>query len=151
MGSNTGDALGELFEAGHAELLALCNELEHIANDLPLNADKDACLRLGQTAAAVTTKAHRLEEDVLFAALLAARPHLHELAATIERLRLEHRGDEYHAEEVQDALLAFGMGQQQMSADALGYLLRGFFESQRRHIAFERELARTSVNDANFL
>jgi len=151
MGPIIGDALVELFEAGHAELLSLCNELERIANDLPINADKAACLRLGQTAAAVTTKAHRLEEDVLFPALLVARPHLRELSAAIERLRLDHRGDDYHAEEVQDALLALAAGQKQMSADAIGYLLRGFFEGQRRHVAFERELARTSANTATSL
>ncbi len=130
----------EVFERNHTELLRLCGELERIADGLPDNIDKEGCLRLGQTIAATTVKAHRHEEDALFPALLGNWPQLWDLGATFDRLRVEHHADECHAEEIEEALIALGESRRGMSADALGYLLRGFFESQRRHIAFEREL-----------
>lgn len=133
-------ALLDVLERGHAALLDLCSELERIADALPNNVDRQACLTLGRAVAETTARIHRREEDVLFPALLASRPQQRDLAATLDRLRLEHHGDECYAEEVDEALTAFGEGRRSMSADAIGYLLRGFFEGQRRHVAFEKEL-----------
>jgi hemerythrin-like domain-containing protein len=122
--------------------LKLCCELEHIADGLPDSIDRLACIRLGKTVLATTTQAHRREEEVLFPALLAGRPQQRSLATTLDRVSREHRGDEYQAEEVEEALTTLGGNRRGMSPDAIGYLLRGFFENQRRHIAFERELIR---------
>ena len=41
-------------------------------------------------------------------------------------------------EDVQDMLRGLGEGRPTMSADAAGFMLRGFFEALRRHVAFER-------------
>jgi len=142
-------ALLDLLERGHAAMLGLCNELERIADALPNNVDRQACLSLGRIVADTTAKIHRREEDVLFPALLASRPQQRDLGATLDRLRLEHKGDECYAEEVDEALTAFGEGRRSMSADAIGYLLRGFFEGQRRHVAFEKELVAPLLTPQN--
>lgn len=127
-------------EKNHLKLLALCNELEQIADRLPNDIDRNACLRIGRTVTALTASAHRVEEDALFPALLAHLPHQVELVATLDRMRREHYSDKCHAEEVEDALVSLGEGRPRLSADALGYLLRGFFEAQRRHIALVHEM-----------
>ena len=43
------------------------------------------------------------------------------------------------AESFSEALLAYGHGRQIENPEAFGYMLRAFFESLRRHIAFERD------------
>ncbi len=62
-----------------------------------------------------------------------------QLASTLERLRYEHWEDESFAEEVTEALMSFVTEPQHRNTDKLAYMLRGFFEGLRRHIAFERE------------
>lgn len=69
---------------------------------------------------------------------LAAR--MPDVPSALERLRFEHYADLCFAEEIHDGLLAFGRGEDLMTADAIGYMLRGFFESVRRHVAFEKEI-----------
>ena len=133
-------APAKMLEKNHLKLLALCDDLEQIADRLPNDIDRSACLQIGRTVTAVTASTHRVEEDALFPALLAHLPGQVDLVPTLDRLRREHYTDECHAEEVQDALVSVGEGRPRLSADALGYLLRGFFEAQRRHIAFEREM-----------
>ena len=57
----------------------------------------------------------------------------------LERLQYEHWKDESFAEEVSDGLIKFVSDSDHPSADTLAYMLRGFFEGLRRHIAFEAE------------
>ena len=57
----------------------------------------------------------------------------------LERLQYEHWKDESFAEEVSDGLIKFVSDSDHPSADTLAYMLRGFFEGLRRHIAFEVE------------
>jgi hypothetical protein len=40
---------------------------------------------------------------------------------------------------VPEAVMAIGHGRSTDNAEVVGFMLRGFFESLRRHIAFERE------------
>ncbi|WP_306283116.1 hypothetical protein [Mesorhizobium sp. LMG17149] len=54
-------------------------------------------------------------------------------------MRAEHVEDECFAAEVTEILLAIGHGETIDNAEAIGFMLRGFFEGLRRHIAFERE------------
>ena len=61
-----------------------------------------------------------------------------EMAGTIARLKFEHVEDECFAEELTDTLTRLGSGDGSVNAEAAGYMLRGFFESIRRHIAFEQ-------------
>lgn len=124
----------------HDDMLHLCDELEDIADSLPLNIDRQRCLHVGRSVCRTVVEAHRLEEKLLFPALEPLCTTLKTMPATLERLRFEHYEDMCFAEELQDALLALGKGESRLSNDATGYMLRGFFESVRRHIAFEREL-----------
>ena len=61
------------------------------------------------------------------------------LQETVLRLKNEHLGDEDFAEDIGAALQNYVMQQNQQQAESLGWMLRGFFENIRRHVAFERE------------
>ena len=60
-------------------------------------------------------------------------------AGTVRRLKAEHVEDECAAQDITDVLLDVGRGGAVENPEALGFMLRAFFEGQRRHIAFERE------------
>ena len=123
----------------HSALLDLCLRLEEIADSLP-HPDRQLCLHAARMLPPLVARAHKVEEDVLFPALMRDAALLTDMPATLDRLRLEHCEDECFAEEVQDELLALGRGDAHLVLEATGYMLRGFFEGLRRHIAQERLL-----------
>ncbi len=124
----------------HARQLALCGELERVADGLPGDVDRQHCLHLARAVCRTVSDAHAVEERILFPAVEAARAERPEAAASVERLRWEHMSDLCFAEEIHDALLDLGRGEERSAPEAVGYMLRGFFEGVRRHVAFEREL-----------
>ncbi len=124
----------------HDELLALCGRLEEIADSLPANIDRQLCLHVARAVQPAIMRAHALEESILFPALAAENALLADMPAVLERLRVEHCEDECFAEEVQDELLALGRGDSRLVLDATGYMLRGFFEGIKRHVAQEQML-----------
>jgi hemerythrin-like domain-containing protein len=83
---------------------------------------------------------HRLEEDVVFPLIAAQHGADDKIETTLNRLRFEHCEDECFAEELTEALNALGTGNPDVNIEAIGYMLRGFFEAMRRHIAFESEM-----------
>jgi len=126
-------------EEAHLAQLDLCRELEEIADSLPAGVDRPKCLDAAAIIGPLTKGIHKYEETVLFpwiAKNVLAPP---ELTSTLERLKLEHCEDECFAEELVDALVKLGKGDQDINPEAIGYMLRGFFVGTRRHIAFERE------------
>ena len=124
----------------------LCDALEQIADSLPDAVDRKVCLHAARLLPTLMVRAHRYEEDVLFTAL--DRPGLapFDHRRTLSRLRMEHAGDECFAEELSEVLLSYAEGRPTHSAEATGYMLRGFFEALRRHIATEEELS-TVLNE----
>lgn len=123
----------------HDALLFLCDELEDLADSLP--RDRVRCLTVASGVHKLVASSHAIEEARLFGPLALLGRRLPDLEATLARLRSEHHTDLCFAEEINDALLAFGRGEEEsMTADALGYMLRAFFECVRRHVAFEREI-----------
>jgi hypothetical protein len=73
-------------------------------------------------------------------------PYCEELSAdsssvtsSFERLKAEHRQDLSYGEEVAEALLTVGTQRPVAGAEALGFMLRGFFGALRRHVAFEED------------
>ena len=62
-----------------------------------------------------------------------------ELHSSIERLRFEHLGDEEFASDLCSSLRQFVTDRATSNVESLAWMLRGFFEGVRRHIAFERE------------
>ncbi len=129
-----------LIAQSHACQLALCEDLEAIADGLPVNVNRQLCLHLARVVCPTVAAAHEVEERVLFPAVQRLSSSLTDLDGTIERLRWEHFEDMCFAEELHDALLSIGRGEPKMTADAAGYMLRGFFEGVRRHVAFEQEM-----------
>lgn len=117
----------------------LCCMLEKLADDLPGNIDRQECLNIARSIDPVIRQAHEFEEKVIFPLLRAHRRAADELDAMLERLRGEHCEDEDFGCELRDQLLAFAKSPEASNPEALGYMLRGFFEGLRRHIAFERE------------
>lgn len=120
------------------ELSEICERLEHIADGLPENVDRQDCMQLARSIYPTIISAHRFEEGVVFPLLRSASldPGL---AETIERLRFEHWEDESFAAELQETLCGFVTGSDAGRVETLAWMLRGFFEGLRRHIAFERE------------
>lgn len=123
---------------GHDMQLLLCDELESLADSLPSGHHR--CVLLARAMCPLIASTHQIEEELLFVPLSRLTDRVPEMPATLERLRLEHHADLCFAEELQDALLAFGRGEDVTTAEAVGYMLRGFFQSVRRHVAFEKEI-----------
>jgi hypothetical protein len=117
----------------------ICDELEFIADGLPNSIDVQSCLRTAQKLLTVVKTAHDFEEAVLFPLLGNRNKKSAELTATVERLRYEHWGDEEYALDVHHALREFVRQREKANVDSLAWMLRGFFEGMRRHLAFDRE------------
>jgi hypothetical protein len=135
-----GAALREIV-AGHREQLGLCRTLELIADALPNNIDPALCRAAAGCIHRVMTTVIQVEQQALADDLAARGPkRVVDLTATIDRLLRENAEDLCYAEELQETLRELGAGHRTVSADALGYMLRGFFESRRRRIALEGEI-----------
>lgn len=146
------DTLLSRFEASQRDQLALCDELEAIADSLPEALDRDTCLLAARAVLNVLARTHEFEEGVLYPALSAAASarRLPPLGAeTLEQLRFEHVADSCFAEEVYDALMAMGRGLSTLPPAAAGYMLRGFFAGLRRHVAFERSIVLPALRGGN--
>ncbi|ESY72917.1 hemerythrin domain-containing protein [Mesorhizobium sp. M1050] len=122
----------------HQEKLQLCDALERIADTLP-RVDCLSCLAAANAIVPLLRNVHQYEETVIFPVYEAASTSSDANRASIRRLRAEHVEDECFAGEVTEILLAIGHGETVENAEAIGFMLRGFFEGLRRHIAFERE------------
>ena len=118
--------------------IALCNELETIADSLPDRVDQRACRSVANALPATMGAVHDAEERLLFPQVLAKSRHAHQ--DLIEKLRLQQVADLCSAEEVQQELLLLAGGQPSLSPEAMGYLLRGFFDGVRRHVLHSKEL-----------
>ena len=117
----------------------LCCQLEHIADGLPENVDKQECLYVARSIIPVVKRSHEFEESVLFPLLREKSPDAESLDKTLERLQGEHWEDESYASEIHNSLISYVSGIAEANVESLGYMLRGFFEGMRRHLAFERE------------
>ena len=120
----------------HALQLELCDLLECLADALP-----DFDRAIARSAAAILRhgfKPHlQLEEDVLFPLLRRRAPEASPLRAIMRQLEAEHAADESFAHELADELQLLVDTGLVRNAEMLGYMLRGFFEHQRRHIEWE--------------
>ena len=113
--------------------------MEAIADALPL-VDRMQCLQLANQLVPLLREAHRYEEDEVFPVFeRAGGLGLVGRIASVRRLKSEHIEDECAAQDLTELLLEIGHGGAIANAEALGFMLRAFFETLRRHIAFERE------------
>ncbi len=132
------------FETVRAEQLALCDELERLADDLGDRPDRQRCMELARRMESVMGRAREFERSQMF-------PALHQLtgagsdrcdilsARLLEQLESEQEDDFLLVGEATEALLEFGGGKSSVSPDAIGYLLRGLFVGLRRHLALANE------------
>lgn len=132
------DAVVDAFERAYGEKLHFCDMLEEIADTLPDGVDRLKCLTVANALSPLLAGIHQFEEEVLFPTY-SARCGGVDCATSIRRLSSEHVADECFADELTEALLAIGHGAPVDNPETLGFMLRGFFESVRRHVAFERE------------
>ena len=123
----------------HREQLALCRQLEEIADSFPDNINTQKCLFAAKVLHPLIKGVHDFEEKKFFPWVANTAPSQRDMTATLERLRFEHCEDECFAEELTDLLLRLGSSDKTVNYETAGYMLRGFFEGVRRHIAFERE------------
>ena len=131
------DALSRL-AAEHVEQRALCDMLEAIADMLPRMPERRRCLEALEMLERHLPMHHADEELGLFPLLKARCGPEDRIEAILAELEDEHVDDEALLTEVVLTLraLAADRGPEREPAIA-GYVLRGFFESQRRHIAWE--------------
>lgn len=132
----------------HREQLLLCDALEEIADSLPDNVNRQKCIYAAKILMPLIHGLHRYEEQVLFPHIYAKSGGTESLQETLSRLKFEHCEDECYAEELVDTLLKLGSGARDINVEAAGYMLRGFFETIRRHIAFEREHLLSTLHHA---
>ncbi|HEX7075223.1 MAG TPA: hemerythrin domain-containing protein [Hyphomicrobiaceae bacterium] len=124
----------------HFEIkLELCSALEAIADGLPSLVDRNTCLRVAEALLPAFQMAHAFEEEAVYPTFSAEAFCSEERQKTLARLRVEHVEDEALAEEITERLLPIGYGSGVENPEALGFMLRTFFRSVRRHVAFERE------------
>lgn len=123
----------------HELLLKLCSSLEKIADSLPNIPNVQECLVICRDIFPIVKNAHNFEEKILFPILHKADEGKEALDKNLERLCYEHWEDESFAEEISDAFREYINKPAKAEADKLSYMLRGFFEGIRRHIAFEAE------------
>jgi hemerythrin-like domain-containing protein len=127
----------ERIAAEHALQLELCDALEYIADGLPDSIDR----RLVREVIAILghgLDAHfRAEEQLLFPLLRRRGNGDLSLIAALDQLEMEHVRDEDISSELMEELAYLAEHGRARNAEMLGYMLRGFFEGQRRHIAWE--------------
>lgn len=133
------DPIGALRKA-HKDQLLLCDRLEEIADSLPDAINRQKCMYAARALGPMIRGLHRFEEEVVFPMIAQQRAADERTEPTLNRLRFEHCEDECFAEELTETLNRLGSGDDDVNIGAVGYMLRGFFEAMRRHIAFESEI-----------
>ena len=141
-----------LIAEDHALQLELCDLLESLADSLP------CCNQaIARSAAAILRQGFKphlqLEEEMLFPLLRRRAPEGSPLGLVMQQLEAEHAADEGFAHELADELQLLADTGLVRNAGMLGYMLRGFFEHQRRHIEWENRvllpLARQTLTRAD--
>ena len=128
----------DIAEAHHGKL-EICDRIEAIADALP-SVDRLQCLHVANELVPLLREAHRYEEEEIFPVFERTGGHvLAARLASVRRLKAEHIEDECAAQDLTELLLEIGHGGEIDNPEALGFMLRAFFDTLRRHIAFERE------------
>lgn len=133
--STSTDTTSDLHRAFECQI-GLCDALEALADQLP-QVDRQRCITLAGMIGPVLGEAQAIERRLLFPQLAATQPGGRELVENLNRDQLE---DACLADELRDQLLLLGSGQQGLAPDAMGYMLRAFFECIRRRVRHERAL-----------
>ncbi|MEM9278736.1 MAG: hemerythrin domain-containing protein [Pseudomonadota bacterium] len=123
----------------HKKQLELCTRLEELADSLPDNVDKQECLSISWQIYPTVRAAHKFEEEMLFPLLSGVTSSEEAVSQSLERLKFEHWEDESSAEDISLTLRQMISEPAGANVEKVSYMLRGFFDGLRRHIAFESE------------
>jgi hemerythrin-like domain-containing protein len=144
----------EIIEHAHLAQTELCDALERIADGLPDEVDRRLC---GWASACLKFDVplhHRDEDEALFPLLRRRAWPSDGMDAILDRLTREHDSDTDLGGELAEWLDVLAEGQRLANPEMVGYMLRGFFESYRRHIHWENTLvmpvARKRLGDEDF-
>ena len=127
----------DLIESTHRMQLLLCDTLEKIADGLPLCVDGNLCRQAIETLRVDFPLHHLDEEKGLFPLIERRAAPADHLDRILDRLAQEHKKDEGYSAELIESLELLSQGKRPANPDMVGYMLRGFFESYRRHIQWE--------------
>ncbi|MGO4685789.1 hemerythrin domain-containing protein [Hyphomicrobium sp. 2TAF46] len=138
----------EIIEEEHALQLELCDLLESMADNLPTKLDP-ALAVIAISILKGSVKAHtKFEEDALFPLLRERLSPNDTVVQALACLSQEHERDEDSADELAEALKDALQSRAPQNPETLGYILRGYFESQRRHIAWEDSVVLPAARQA---
>jgi hemerythrin-like domain-containing protein len=130
----------EIIEHAHALQEELCDALERIADGLPDDVDRRLCARASANLRFDIPLHHRDEEEALFPRLRLYAQPADGLELILDRLASEHSSDTDLGSEIVEWLDHLAEGKRLGNPEMVGYMLRGFFESYRRHIYWENTL-----------
>jgi iron-sulfur cluster repair protein YtfE (RIC family) len=133
-----GEAFLALLERDQMRLLRLCGALEKIADELPAAG---RCHKTARTLAFLDRAFARhvfLHEKCLFPLIRSLEEKKERVESVLQQLEFEHAADHGLVVEIASAFMGACASQVQSEAQALGYLLRAFFENYRRHCVWER-------------
>ena len=130
----------ERLAAEHALQLELCDALELLADGLPGRFERKLLREVINVLAHGMTRHFDFEEDVLFPLLRRRAGPDDPLIAALDQLEAEHGRDAGLCGELVEELRFLLLKEQPRNAGMLGYMLRGHFESQRRHIEWENSV-----------
>lgn len=126
--------------AEHGLQLELCDALELIADELPGRIDATLLREVINVLAHGMTPHFAFEEHALFPLLRRRASDDHPLMAALTQLETEHERDADLSQELVEQLRHLMLREEAMNPDMLGYMLRGYFESQRRHVEWENSI-----------
>jgi hemerythrin-like domain-containing protein len=129
-----------VIEAQHLFQSTLCDWLESIADGLPFDVDPALCRRVIDALLNDIPLHHRDEEEGLFPLLEKRALPDDNIADILARLALEHAMDESFSAELLESLEELSDGRPIANPNMVGYMLRSFFESYRRHIHWENAI-----------
>lgn len=148
------EGLLDQIEKEHLQEQTLCDQLERIADDLlePIDPFLATASVVGLRQC---TRRHLLLEEGYLYPVLTKRLQRGELEEDLLiQIRLEHASDECLAYDTADQLEEALRRGRAANPEMLGYMLHGFFECRRRHIAWEdavvMPLARSRLSAQDF-
>ncbi|MBL8906238.1 MAG: hemerythrin domain-containing protein [Rhizobiales bacterium] len=127
----------DLIEHEHRIQAQICDTLELIADSLPDCVDKRLCAQVACALREELPLHHRDEECGLFPLIEERALPGDGIAEILARLAMEHATDESFASELLESLDILSEGRELKNPDMVGYMLRSFFESYRRHLHWE--------------
>ncbi len=130
----------EVLEREHRLHEQICDSLERIADSLPDEVDRGLCATMVVALRLDLPLHHRDEEEGLFPLLRERATDDESLSGMLLQLSREHSIDESSADELVDLLQSLSKGSRAENPNMFGYMLRGFFESYRRHIQWENKV-----------